>query len=53
MKDGIHVSSKQIGEITAYRLLKELYENRKKNEDGKVHVHEIEDEHIGKEIARF
>jgi hypothetical protein len=52
MKDGIH-GARQIDETTASRLLKELYENRKKNEDGKVHVHEIKDGNIGKEIKRF
>ena len=52
MKDGIH-GVRQIDETTASKLLKELYENRKKNKDGKVHVHEIENGHIGEEIARF
>jgi predicted RNA-binding protein with RPS1 domain len=45
--------SKQIDEITAYRLLKELYEKRSKNQDGKVHIHEIKDGHIGEEIENF
>lgn len=54
MKNGIHgCGTKQIDEITAHRLCKELYEKRKENEDGEVHIHEIKDGHIGKEIARF
>lgn len=52
MKNGIH-GSRKIDETTSSRLLKELYEKRKENEDGRVHIHEIKDGHIGKEIVCF
>jgi len=48
MKNGTH-GNRPIEEISAHRILKELYEHRKQNEDGKVHIHEIRDGHIEKE----
>lgn len=51
MKNG-H-ANKKIEEITAYKILRELLENRRKNEDGKVHIHEIKDGHISKECVRY
>lgn len=54
MKNGTHGNgSKQIEEISAHRILRELYEHRKQNEDGKVHIHEIKDGHIEKEFVSY
>ena len=53
MKNGIHSNNKQIDEISAYRILRELLEHRKENEDGKVHVHEIKDGHIEKKFVSY
>lgn len=47
MKNGIH-RKRKIDEISAYRILREMYKHRKENEDGKVHIHEIKDGHISK-----
>lgn len=47
MKNGIH-RNRKIDEISAYRILREMYKHRKENEDGKVHIHEIKDGHISK-----
>ena len=54
MKNGTHShGSREIEEISANRILKELYEHRKENEDGKVHVHEIKEGHIEKEFVSY
>lgn len=54
MKDGVHVDNMtQPDELTAARLLRQMLERRKKNKDDKVHIYEIENNNLGKEIAKL
>lgn len=42
-----------IEEISAMRILRELREKALKDNDGKVHIREIENDHIGKTIEKY
>ena len=54
MKDGIHVANMaQPDELTAARLLRQMFEKRKGNNDDKVHIYEIENNNLGKEIVKL
>lgn len=53
MKDGIHGNKEQIEEFSANRILNELYEKAKVENDGKAHIREIKNGHIGKTIERL
>lgn len=53
MKDGIHGNRKQIEELSAIRILKELHDKAKTENDGKVHVREIKNGHVGEIIKKF
>ena len=52
MKNGIH-GNRKIDEISACRILREMYKHRKENEDEKVHIHEIKNGHISKTIRVY
>lgn len=53
MKDGIHGNREQAEELSAIRILNELYDKAKTENDGKVHIRDIKDGHIGETIERF
>lgn len=53
MKNGIHVNATKINEITAHRLLNELYQKSKKENNGKVNIRKIEDNHITETVERY
>ena len=53
MKDGIHGNREQVKELAASRILNELYGKAKIENDGKVHVREIKDGHIGSIIGCY
>ena len=42
-----------IDEISAMRILRELRERALKENDGKVHVRDIENGHVGRTIEKF
>lgn len=52
MKNRIH-GNRQIDEISAYRLLKEIHGKAIKENDGKVHIREIQNNKVGKTIATY
>lgn len=52
MRDGIH-GNRPIDKITAFRLLKELNEKAKRDNDGKVHIRNIENGHIAETIQTY
>ena len=53
MKDGIHRNKEQVEELSASRILSELYNKAKTENDGKVHIREIKNGHVGKTIEKF
>lgn len=53
MKNGIHANATKINEITAYRLLNELYQKSKKENNGKVNIRKIENNHITETVDRY
>ena len=53
MKNGIHVNVNNIDEISARRILCELREKSLKENDGKVHVRDIENGHVGRTIEKL
>lgn len=52
MKNGIH-GRQPIDEISAFRLLKELNQKAKTDNDGKVHIRNIENGHITNAIETY
>ena len=52
MKNGIH-GNRPIDEISAYRILKEIHDKAIKDNDGKVHIREIQNDKVGKTIATY
>ena len=53
MKNGTHVNVTKVDEITAHRLLNELYQKSKKENNGKVNIRKIEDNHIAETVERY
>jgi hypothetical protein len=53
MKNGTHVNVAKVDEITAHRLLNELYQKSKKENNGKVNIRKIEDNHIAETVERY
>lgn len=53
MKDGIHGNREQVEELSAGRILSELYDKAKAENDGKVHIREIKNGHVGKTIEKY
>lgn len=53
MKNGIHGNREQLEELSVNRILGELYDKAKAENDGKVHIREIEDGHIGYTIELY
>lgn len=53
MKDGIHGNREQVDELSVNRILNELYGKAKTENDGKVHIREIKNGHIGETIEKF
>ena len=53
MKDGIHGNRKQVEELSATRILRELYDKAKTENDGKVHIRDIKNGHVGETIEKF
>lgn len=53
MKNGTHVNLNTIDEISAMRILRELREKALKENDGKVHVREIKNGHVGGTIEKL
>ena len=53
MKNGIHANVSKIDEVTAYRLLNELYQKSKKENNGKVNIREVKDGHIRETIEKY
>lgn len=53
MKNGIHVNENNIDEISAMRILRELREKSLKENDGKVHIREIRNGHVGSTIEKL
>lgn len=53
MKNGIHRNRKQLEELSVNRILGELYDKAKAENDGKVHIREIEDGHVGDTIELY
>lgn len=53
MKDGIHGNNTQMDELSASRILSELYDKAKNENDRKVHIREIKDGQVGEIIERF
>lgn len=53
MKNGIHGNREQLEELSVNRILGELYDKAKAENDGKVHIREIEDGHIGDTIELY
>lgn len=53
MKNGIHGNREQLDELSVNRILGELYDKAKAENDGKVHIREIEDGHIGDTIELY
>ena len=53
MKNGIHGNRKQLEELSVNRILGELYDKAKAENDGKVHIREIEDGHVGDTIELY
>lgn len=47
MKNGIHGNRELPDELSVNRILGELYNKAKAENDGKVHIREIEDGHVG------
>lgn len=52
MKSGINGNPK-IDELSAFRILCELREKAQKDTDGKVHIREIKNGHVGDIIERY
>ena len=52
-KNGIHGNREQLEELSVNRILGELYDKAKAENDGKVHIREIEDGHIGDTIELY
>lgn len=53
MKDGIHGNRKQVDELSAGRILSELYDKAKIENDRKVHIREIKNGHVGEMIEKY
>jgi hypothetical protein len=53
MKDGIHGNREQVEELSASRILSELYDKTKIENDGKVHIREIKNGHVGEMIEKY
>ena len=53
MKDGIHGNRGQVEELSAGRILSELYDKAIIENDGKVHIREIKNGHVGEMIEKY
>lgn len=53
MNDGIHENRVQNEELSVHRILSELYDKAKIENDGAIHIREIKDGHIGNIIERY
>jgi hypothetical protein len=53
MKNGIHGNREQLEELSVNRILGELYDKAKAENDGKFHIREIEDGHVGDTIELY
>lgn len=53
MKNGTHVNVAKVDEITAHRLLNELYQKSKKENNGKVNIRKIEGNHIVETVEKY
>ena len=53
MKDGIHGNRERIEELSATSILRELYDKAKFENDGKVHIREIKNGHVGGSIESY
>lgn len=53
MRYGIQSNDTKVEELSVIRILRELYEKSRKENDGKVHVREINDGYIGRTIEKF
>lgn len=49
----IHGNREQLEELSVNRILGELYDKAKTENDGKVHIREIEDRHVGDTIELY
>lgn len=52
MKDGIHGNREQVKVLSAGKILSELYDKAKIENDGKVHIREIKNGHVGEMIEK-
>lgn len=52
MKDGIHGNREQVKVLPAGKILSELYDKAKIENDGKVHIREIKNGHVGEMIEK-
>lgn len=53
MKNGTHRNKNNIEELSAMRILRELRGNALKENDGKVHIREIRNGHVGRTIETY
>lgn len=53
MKNEIHGNREQLEELSVNRILGELYDKAKAENDGKVHIREIKDGHVGDTIELY
>ena len=53
VRDGIQSNDTRVEELSVIRILRELHEKSRKENDGKVHVREIKDGDIGRTIEKF
>ena len=53
MKNGIHGNREQLEELSVNRILGELYDKAKAENDGKVHIREIKNGHVGEMIEKY
>lgn len=53
MKDGIHGNREQIEELSATKILRELYDQAKFENDGKVHIRAIKNGHVGETVESY
>lgn len=53
MKDGIHGNREQIEELSATKILRELYDQAKFENDGKVHIRAIKNGHVRETVESY
>lgn len=53
MKDGVYGNREQVEELSAGRILSELYDKAKTENYGKVHIREIKNGHVEKTIEKY